>query len=120
MDEKLEGRVQRGWNQTLLSGDQCQVRRWWAQMRVQKVPSKLHEIFLHCEHDMTLAQAVRRGCGVSSLVISESCLDVGLHILLRVVLLGHGLAQKDLEVSAKFNHSVILSLIDSVIFFIPL
>lgn len=40
----------------LLSSDQYQVRRHWAQMRAQKIPSELHKVLLCCEHDVTLAQ----------------------------------------------------------------
>ena len=38
-----------------------------------------------------------RGCGVSSLGISQSCLDVALGTLLWVFLLGQGLEQRDPE-----------------------
>ena len=42
-----------------------------------------------------------RGCGVSSLEISKSHVDVGLSTLLWVSLLGHGLEQVTPEVPAN-------------------
>ena len=49
-----------------------------------------------------------RGCGVFSLGISQSRLDVALGTLLWVSLLGQGLEQRDPEGPANFNSFVIL------------
>ena len=49
-----------------------------------------------------------RGCGVSSLGISSSHLDVALGTLLWVSLLGQGLEQRDPEGPAHLSHPVIL------------
>ena len=53
-----------------------------------------------------------RGCGVSSLGISQSLLDVALGTLLWVSLLGQGLEQRDPEV---LTASAVLWFCDSVI-----
>ena len=49
-----------------------------------------------------------RGCEVSSLWISQSCLDVALGTLLWVSLLEKGLEQMDPEGPVSLNNSVIL------------
>ena len=48
-----------------------------------------------------------RGCGVSSLGISQSCLDVAPGTLLWVPLLGQGLSQMAAEILSNLKHSVI-------------
>lgn len=56
------------------------------------------ETLLCCIDDKALAQAAQRGCGVSSLEISKSCLDMSLGTLLWVSLRGQGLDQVEPEV----------------------
>ena len=53
-------------------------------------------------NDGALAQAAQR-CGVSSLGISQSCLDVALGTLLWVSLLGHRLEQSHSQVPASLS-----------------
>jgi len=48
------------------------------------------------------------GCGISSLGMAKSCLDVGLGPLLWVSLLERGLGQRDAEDPAHLNPSVVL------------
>ena len=48
-----------------------------------------------------------RGCGVSSLGISQSCLDVALGTLLWVSLLGQGMGQMAAEIPSNLKCSVI-------------
>jgi len=49
-----------------------------------------------------------RGCGISSLGISQSHLDVALGTLLWVSLLGQGLEQRDPEGPASLSCAVLL------------
>ena len=78
----------------------------------QEIPSDHQE---HCcavqvtEHWHRL----QRGCGVSSLEIFQSHLDVALDTLLWVFLLEQGLGLRDTEVSSKLSHCIILRFWDS-------
>jgi len=101
--------VQRGRSQALLSGAQCQDRRPWAQPGTQEAPSEPQAALLCWAGDGALAQAAQRGCGVSSLGISKSLLDVVLGSLLWVSLLEQEVWSKwPPEVLANPYHSVIL------------
>jgi len=60
-----EGWVSGGWGQTLFSGAQRQDKGQRAQTEAQEVPSEHEEELLPSEGDGALAQAARRGCGVS-------------------------------------------------------
>jgi len=44
-----EGRVQRGWSQTLFSGAQGQAQRQWAQTETWEAPSEHWETLFYCE-----------------------------------------------------------------------
>ena len=57
---------------------------------------------------------VPRGCGVSSLGICQSCLDVALCTLLWAPLLEEGLSQRDPEVPASLSHPVMLRFYESL------
>ena len=85
--------MQRGRSQAVLSGAQCQARRPWAQPGTQEAPSEHQAALLCWAGGGALAQAAQRGCGVSSLGISRSRLDVALGSLLWVSLLGQGWEQ---------------------------
>jgi len=54
-----------------------------------------------------------RGCGISSLGISQSHLDVALGTLLWVSLLGQGLEQRDPEGPASLSHDEVLWFFES-------
>nr|XP_047909708.1 uncharacterized protein LOC125180947 [Anser cygnoides]XP_047909709.1 uncharacterized protein LOC125180947 [Anser cygnoides]XP_047909710.1 uncharacterized protein LOC125180947 [Anser cygnoides]XP_047909711.1 uncharacterized protein LOC125180947 [Anser cygnoides] len=100
--------VHRGWSQALLSGAQGQAQRQWAQTGAQEAPSEHQEALLCCAGARALAQVAHRGCGVSSLEISQSHLDIGLGPLLGVALLGQGGAVGP-EAPFNLSHTVILS-----------
>ena len=78
-----------------------------AETGTQEVPHKRAIELVYCEDDRALEQPAQRGCGVSSLEIFKSLLDIILDNLHRVSLLElRVLDQTDPEVPA--NYSVIL------------
>lgn len=66
-----------GQSQTPFSNVQCQYKRQWAKSGTQEVLSEHQEMLLDCVSTGT-------GCGVSSLEIFKTLLDMGLDSLLQV------------------------------------
>ena len=62
-----EGRVQRRWGQTLLSGTQGHDQRQQAPTETQEAPSEHEEKILYCEGNQAPEQVAQRGYGVSIL-----------------------------------------------------
>lgn len=61
-----------------------------------------------CALQVTLVQISKRGCGISFLEISKSCLNVVLGTLLWVSLLEQGVGQMDPDVPSDLSYPVIL------------
>lgn len=95
-------------SQNLISGAQCKYKRRWAHTGTREVCSKHQDELLCCADNGALAQVSHRGCGVSSLEIFQSCLEMFLGTLPSASLLEMWLHQMDLEVLFHFHHSVIL------------
>ena len=82
-----------GGSQASFRGTQLHGKRQWTEAGTQEVPPEHQEACLYCGGDRALAQAAQAGCGVSSLEIFKSHLDMDLGTLLWVALLGQGLDQ---------------------------
>lgn len=87
----------RGSIQALFSAVCCQGKRQCAQTRTQEVPTEHQTAFLCCAVEGALEQFAQRGCGISSLEIFRSCVDVVLGTLRCAALLGQGLGKMDLS-----------------------
>lgn len=60
-----EGKVKRGWRQSVFSGVQCQDKRQWEQIESQEVLSEHQETLFYCERDEASAPVVQKICRVS-------------------------------------------------------
>ena len=108
--------MQRGCSQDLSSGVLCQDEGQQAQTGTLEVPLEHQKAPLCCAGVGALAQAAQRGCGISSLAISQSS-------LLWMSLLEQGLGWMDSEVSANHCDIVICiftkPLLQLVLLFLP-
>lgn len=99
--EYLKGEVLTVQSQALSSGAQCPDRKYWAQTGIQEVLPKMEQV-------MEYRHRLPRGCGLSSLEGSKSCLDVATGPLLWVALLQKVVCHTDPEVPANLSCAVIL------------
>lgn len=91
-----------------VSGGQWPDKRQWTQSGRQEVPSDHQKVLLCIAGAGVLAQVAQRGCGLSSLEVSRSHLDMVTNTLLWVSLLEQRLDQMDTEVPSNLNHPLIL------------